>query len=49
MLSKFVIVLALASLAALALEYLGGSDDGAVLEQEVAWQLDALRRHLFQR
>jgi hypothetical protein len=49
MLSKFVIVLALASLAALALEYLGGSDDGAVLEQEVAGQLDALRRHLFQR
>jgi len=49
MLTKFVIVLALASLAALALEYLGGSDDGAVLEQEVAGQLDALRRHLFQR
>jgi hypothetical protein len=49
MLSKFFIVLALASMAALALEYLGESENGAVLEQEVAGQLDALRKHLFQR
>ena len=49
MLSKLVIVLALASLAAAALEFLGGSEDGAVLEQEVAGQLDALRKHLIRR
>lgn len=49
MLSKLVIVLALASLAAVAVDYLGEREDGAVLEQEVAGQLDALRKHLFRR
>jgi hypothetical protein len=49
MLSKFVIALALASLAAVALEYLRESEDGALLEQEVAGQLDALRERLFRR
>ncbi|HTR63519.1 MAG TPA: hypothetical protein VMH37_17550, partial [Candidatus Binataceae bacterium] len=49
MLSKLVIVLALASLAAVTLELLGESENGAVLEQEVAGQLDALREHLFRR
>ena len=49
MVSKFVIVLALASLAAVAFEYLRESEDGALLEQEVAGQLDALRERLFRR
>jgi hypothetical protein len=49
MFSKLVIVLALASLAAITLEFLGESENGAVLEQEVAGQLDALREHLFRR
>jgi hypothetical protein len=49
MFSKLVIILALASLAAVALELLGESENGAVLEQEVAGQLDALREHLFRR
>jgi hypothetical protein len=49
MLSKFIIVLALASLAAIAFEYLRESEDGALLEQEVAGQLDALRERLFRR
>ncbi len=49
MLSKFVIVLALASFAALAFQLMGESENGAVLEEEVAGQLDALRKHLFQR
>jgi hypothetical protein len=49
MLSKFVIVLALASLAAIAFEYLHESEDGALLEQEVTGQLDALRERLFRR
>ena len=49
MLSKFVIVLALASLAAVAFQYLRESEDGALLEQEVAGQLDALRERLFRR
>ncbi|MGO9451839.1 MAG: hypothetical protein ACLQDV_12490 [Candidatus Binataceae bacterium] len=49
MLTKLVIVLALASLTAFALEYMNESENGAVLEQEVAGQLEALRRHLFRR
>lgn len=49
MFTKLVIVLALTSLAALALELLSEPEDGAVLEQEVAGQLDALREHLFRR
>jgi CHASE1-domain containing sensor protein len=49
MLSKFVIVLALASLAAVVFAYLHESEDGALLEQEVAGQLDALRERLFRR
>ena len=49
MLSKLVIVLALTSLAALVIELMGESEDGAVLEQEVAGQLDGLREHLFRR
>ena len=49
MLSKLVIVLALASLTALALQYMGEAENGAALEQEVAGQLDALRKHLFRR
>ena len=49
MVSKFVIVLALASLAVVVFEYLRESEDGALLEQEVAGQLDALRERLFRR
>ena len=49
MFSKIVIALALASLAAVALGFLGESENGAALEQEVAGQLDALRKHLFRR
>jgi hypothetical protein len=49
MFSKIVIALALASLAVVALEFLGESENGAALEQEVAGQLDALRKHLFRR
>ena len=49
MVSKFVIVLALASLAAVVFEYLRESEDGALLEQEVAGQLNALRERLFRR
>ena len=49
MVSKVVIVLALASLAAVVFEYLRESEDGALLEQEVAGQLDALRERLFRR
>ena len=49
MVSKFVIVLALASLAAVAFECLREPEDGALLEQEVAGQLDALRERLLRR
>jgi len=49
MFSKLGIVLALASLAAVALEFPGESENGGVVEQEVAGQPDALREHLFRR
>jgi hypothetical protein len=50
MLSRIVIVLAVASLAALALEILSEDRlDRSALEQEVVGQLDALREHLFRR
>ncbi len=49
MLSKIVVVLAFASLAVLAMRYLGESADEALLAREVEGQLDALREHLFRR
>jgi hypothetical protein len=49
MLSKIVVVLALTSLAALAMRYFSESDDEMLLQREVADQLDALRAHLFRR
>ncbi|HEY6418045.1 MAG TPA: hypothetical protein VIX59_03495 [Candidatus Binataceae bacterium] len=49
MFSKIVIVLAMTSLAALAMRYFSESDDESVLQREVAGQLDALREHLFRR
>jgi len=49
MLSKIAIILTFASLAALALKYFGESADQALLEDEVAGQLDELREHLFRR
>ncbi len=49
MLSKMMLVLAIGSLAALALRYLSEADDEAGLAREVAGQLDELREHLFRR
>jgi hypothetical protein len=49
MLSRFVLVLAVSSLAVFALRYLGAAEDEASLERKVAGQLDALREHLFKR
>lgn len=49
MLSKFVVMLALASAVALALRFFGEVEDEAVLRQEVAGQLDELRARLLRR
>lgn len=49
MLSRIVFVLAVSSLAVLALRFLSASEDEASLEREVAGQLDGLREHLFKR
>ena len=49
MLTKIAIMLTFASLAALAIKYLGDSADHALLEAEAEGQLDALREHLFRR
>jgi hypothetical protein len=49
MLYKLAFVLAVTSLAALALRMFNGPEVEATLEQEVAGQLDALREHLFKR
>ena len=50
MLSRIVIVLAVASLAAVALGILSEERlDQSALEQEVVGQLNALREHLFKR
>ncbi|HEY6394182.1 MAG TPA: hypothetical protein VIX12_02120 [Candidatus Binataceae bacterium] len=49
MLTKIVVVLALTSLAAVALRYVSEAEDAASLEREVARQLEALREHLFRR
>jgi hypothetical protein len=42
-------VLAVSSLAVLALRLFGGAEDAASLEREAAGELDALREHLFRR
>ena len=49
MLSKIVFVLAVSSLAVLALRLFNEREDEASLEKEVAGDLDALREHLFKR
>jgi hypothetical protein len=49
MLSKVIFVIAVTSLAAVALRYFIAEDDEANLEREVSGQLDALREHLFRR
>jgi hypothetical protein len=49
MFTKLILVLAVSSLAALALRYLSDADDEASLEREIAGQLDGLREHLFRR
>jgi hypothetical protein len=49
MLSKFVIMLAIASAVAFAIRYFGELEDEVVLKQEVAGQLDDLRERLFRR
>jgi hypothetical protein len=49
MVTKLALMLAFASLAAFAMRILSGHDDEAVLEREVAGQMDALREHLFRR
>ncbi len=49
MLTKIAIVLAFASLAALAMRVFGESRNEANLAREVEGQLDALREHLFRR
>jgi hypothetical protein len=49
MLTKIAIVLALVTMAALAMSLLGESGDEATLAREVEGQLDALREHLFRR
>jgi hypothetical protein len=48
MLSRIMFVLAVTSLAALALRFFGSVDE-ASLEREAAGNLDALRDHLFKR
>jgi hypothetical protein len=49
MLSKYVIMLALASAVALALRFFGETEDEAVLKQEVVGQFDELRARLLPR
>jgi hypothetical protein len=49
MLSKFVIMFAIASAVALALGYFDELEDEVVLRREVAGQLDELRERLFRR
>jgi hypothetical protein len=49
MLSKFVVMLALASAIALAMRLFGETEDEAVLRQEVAGQIDELRARLLRR
>ncbi len=49
MLYKVAVMLAVTSLAALALRLVSEPRDEAALEAEVAGQLDALREHLFGR
>jgi hypothetical protein len=49
MLSKFVVMLALASAVAFALRYFSEAEDEAVLKQEVAGQIDELRARLLRR
>ncbi len=49
MLSKFVIMLALASAVAYAVRYFSEAEDEAVLKQEVAGQIDELRARLLRR
>lgn len=49
MLTKIAIVLALASMTAIAMRLLAESQDEANLAREVEGQLDALREHLFRR
>lgn len=49
MFSRIVVILALTSLAALAMLYLGESDDEAVLKRELDEQFDSLREHLLGR
>lgn len=49
MLSKFVVMLALASAVAVALRFLGEVEDEALLRQQVAGQLDDLRARLLRR
>lgn len=49
MFSKLILVLAVTSLAALAIRYLSDAEDIASLERQVAGELDDLREHLFRR
>jgi hypothetical protein len=49
MLSKLVVMLALASAVALAMRLFGEAEDEAALRQEVAGQLDELRARLLRR
>ncbi len=49
MLYKVVVMVAMSSLAALALRLLAEREDEANLEREVAGELDVLREHLFRR
>ena len=49
MFSKLIVVLAVTSLAALAVRYLSDAEDLAGLERQAAGELDELREHLFQR
>ncbi len=49
MFSRLVFMLAVGSLAALAIRYLSDAEDMASLERQVAGELDELREHLFRR
>ena len=49
MFSKLILVLAVSSVAALAIRYLSDAEDLASLERQAAGELDELREHLFRR
>jgi hypothetical protein len=49
MISRIALVLAVSSLAALAVRLLMAEEDEAILERKAAGELDALREHLFKR